>query len=148
MTISTRGRYATRIMTLLATDAARPSLTKFEIAESEAISPAYVQQIMMSLKAAGLVRSRRGRTGGFALAREPETITVAEVLAAAEGDIMLAPCHGRAHCSRAAYCSSRPMWEKAAALLGEFFAGVTVADMVHHDDGDASAGSSQAHHLD
>lgn len=136
MNISTRGRYATRIMSLLAAESARPSLTKFQIAESEAISPAYVQQLMMSLRTAGLVRSRRGRDGGFAIARPPETITVGEILAAVEGSIMPAPCRGKAHCNRAACCPTRPIWEKAASLLEDFFGGVTVADMVSHDTAD------------
>lgn len=136
MSISTKGRYATRIMTLLAAQAARPSLTKFQIAESEAISPAYVQQLMMSLRTAGLVNSRRGRDGGFEIARRPETITVGEILGAVEGAILPAPCHGGAHCSRAACCPTRPVWEKAAALLEDFFGGITLADMVSRGGSD------------
>ncbi len=131
MSISTRGRYATRIMTLLAAQTTRPSLTKIQIAESEAISPAYVQQLMVALRTAGLVNSHRGRDGGFSIARPPDAITVADILAAVEGDIRPAPCRDGVHCSRAACCPARPVWEKAARLLEDLFAGVTVADMVH-----------------
>lgn len=130
MKISTRGRYATRIMALLAADTAQPSLTKFQIAEYEAISPAYVQQLMVRLRAAGLVTSHRGRGGGFSIARSADTITVADILAAVEGDILPVPCRGDAHCSRVARCPTRPVWEKAAALLEDLFASVTVADML------------------
>jgi Rrf2 family protein len=130
MTISTRGRYATRIMVLLATESARPTITKFEIAEAEAISPAYVQQILMALRMRGLVKSHRGRVGGFSTARPAEGITVGEVLAAVEGDILPAPCRNNSHCDRVATCPSRPVWEKAAQMLDDLFASITIADMV------------------
>jgi Rrf2 family cysteine metabolism transcriptional repressor len=130
MTISTRGRYATRIMVLLATQSARPSITKFAIAEAEAISPAYVQQILMALRMGGLVKSHRGRVGGFSIARPPEGITVGDVLAAVEGDILPAPCRKSGHCERVATCPSRPVWEKAAQMLDDLFASITIADMV------------------
>jgi len=131
MNISTRGRYATRIMALLATESASPSLTKFQIAESESISPAYVQQLMVGLRTAGLVDSHRGRQGGFSIARAPETITVSDILAAVEGDILPIPCKGKAHCRRVACCPTRPVWEKAAAVLADLFGGITVADIVN-----------------
>jgi Rrf2 family cysteine metabolism transcriptional repressor len=131
MTISTRGRYATRIMVLLASEV-RPSLTKYQIAEAEAITPAYVQQLLMALRLAGLVASHRGRVGGFSLARAPETITVGDVLRAVEGDVMPAPCRGTGHCDRAATCPTRPVWERAAELLEELFGSKTIADLAEN----------------
>ena len=130
MTISTRGRYATRIMALLAAETERPSLTKYQIADHEAISSAYVQQLLMSLRKAGLVNSHRGRLGGFSIARAPETITVGDILSAVEGDILPAPCRGTRHCERAADCPTRPIWDKAACLLEDLFSGITLADMI------------------
>ena len=61
MTISTRGRYATRIVVLLASELGQAPMTKYQIADAEAISAAYVQQLMMALRLAGLVKSPRGR---------------------------------------------------------------------------------------
>lgn len=129
MTISTRGRYASRIMVLLASDPELRPLTKYQIAEEEGITPAYVQQLMMALRLAGLVKSHRGREGGFSLARAPETITVADVLGAVEGEVMPAPCRSTGHCGRAATCPTRPLWERAADLLDGLFAGITIADL-------------------
>ena len=131
MTISTRGRYATRIMALLATETDCPQMTKYQIADAEAISPAYVQQLLMSLRMAGLVRSHRGRLGGFSLARDPKTITVGDILSAVEGDILPTPCRSTRHCGRAAVCPSRPVWEKAASLLENLFTSITLEDMVN-----------------
>ncbi len=129
MNISTRGRYSTRIMVQLATVYPQGSLTKYQIADAEAISPGYVQQLTMALRLAGLVVSVRGREGGFKLARPPQDITVADVLRAVEGDIMPAPCRVPGHCNRADTCPTRPIWDRAAALLEELFASTTIADL-------------------
>jgi len=116
------------MMVLLASTAQSP-LNKFQIAEAESISPAYVQQLMMALRMAGLVKSHRGRLGGFSLARPPGTITVGDVLKAVEGEIMPAPCRETGHCDRMATCPTRPIWEKAAELLDDLFAATTIASL-------------------
>ena len=129
MSISTRGRYAARIMVLLASLSEKLSLTKYEIAEAEGLTPAYVQQLMTALRMAGLVASHRGRDGGFSLSRPPEAITIADVLRAVEGEIMPAPCLSMGHCDREASCPTRPVWEKAAKLLEDLFRGTTIPDL-------------------
>lgn len=127
MTISTRGRYATRMAVLLAAQPAGASMTKTEIADAEGISAGYVQQLMMALRLAGIVESHRGREGGFSLSRLPDDITVAEVLKAVEGDVMPAPCLTGAPCDRAENCPTRPVWETAAELLNSLFSKTTIA---------------------
>jgi Rrf2 family transcriptional regulator, cysteine metabolism repressor len=135
MSISTRGRYASRIMVLLAGRSEKP-MTKYEIAEAEYITPAYVQQLMMALKLAGLVRSVRGRQGGFMLARRADEITIGDVLAAVEGEVMPAPCRVTGHCERLETCPTRPLWEHAATLLNELFSGTTIADLAEQPAAD------------
>ena len=108
MEVSTKGRYSVRIMTFLASRPADQVATKIEIAAAEGTSPQYVQQLMRQLGVAGLVSSRRGRRGGFLLARPPESITVASVLRAAEGEVQLVPCRSAASCERSADCPTRP----------------------------------------
>ena len=127
MAISTRGRYSLRILILLASQPDGRILTKQGIAETEAVPLAYVQQLMIPLRAAGFVSSYRGKVGGFALAQTAETITVADVLRATEGPIALAPCFGNRSCEREPRCPTRPLWSRAAELLDDFFSGVTVA---------------------
>ena len=92
MEIPTRGRYSVHILQMMATRPYGEVLTKHEIAEAERLSPGYVQQLMMMLKAAGFVNSHRGKRGGFSLARPPERMTVAQVLKACEGPIVPSPC--------------------------------------------------------
>jgi Rrf2 family cysteine metabolism transcriptional repressor len=129
MAISTRGRYATRIMVLLASRHGKQPMTKYDIGAAEEISPAYVQQLMTALRLAGLVATHRGRQGGFSLTRPPESVTVADVLKAVEGDVMPAPCRTTGHCQRANTCPTRPIWEKAAQLLEDLFTGTSIADL-------------------
>lgn len=133
MAISTRGRYSVRILVLMASQAEGHMFTKHEIAEAEGISPAYVQQLLMTLRAAGFVNSHRGKAGGFTLARDPMEITVADVLTASEGPIVLVPCLGIEHCKREPGCSTRALWMKAAGLLDDLFGGVTIANLVSGD---------------
>jgi Rrf2 family protein len=127
--ISTKGRYATRILVLLACQARDATLTKHEIADSEGLTPGYVQQLMTPLQAAGLVTSYRGKQGGFKLARSGETITLVEVLRVMEGAIRLVPCHDGENCDRITNCATRPVWMEAAALLNDFFRQITIADL-------------------
>lgn len=129
MAITTRGRYASRIMVLLASQPDQGSLTKFQIGEAEGISPAYVQQLLMALRLAGLVRSHRGRDGGFSLARPAESINVLQVLEAVEGELMPAPCRIAGHCERTDSCPTRPLWQKATDLLHGLFESTTIDDL-------------------
>ena len=127
MSISTRGRYASRIVVFLASGPRGVPVNKYEIARAEAISPAYVEQLMMPLKVAGIVASHRGRAGGFSLARDPETISIADVLQAVEGKVTVAPCGDIKACDRVSHCPTRGIWMKASDLLDELFAGATIA---------------------
>ena len=131
MTISTRGRYATRMAVLLASQEPGESLTKSEIANSEGLSAGYVQQLMMALRLAGIVESHRGREGGFSLSKPAGQISVADVLRAVEGNVMPAPCQGGSHCDRSADCPTRPMWEEAAGMLNDLFSKTTIASLAH-----------------
>jgi len=98
---------------------------KQQIAEAEGISPDYVEQILIRLKAAGLVQSTRGRHGGFALSGDANDITVADVLAAVEGPLSLVPCVEEA-CQRLTECVTRPVWQEATAALEQVFSSATI----------------------
>jgi len=92
MKLSTKGRYATRIMVYLAMQNSDSPCRKQDIAEAESISADYVEQILIRLKAAGLVTSHRGAHGGFSLTRPPSEVTVEAVLQATEGPLLLVAC--------------------------------------------------------
>lgn len=125
MRLSTKGRYATRIMIALAMCDRSIPARKQEIADNEGISADYVEQILMRLKAGGLVQSHRGAKGGFSLAKDPELITVADVLSTTEGPLALAPCK-RDDCNRATYCVAKEVWQEANQALEKVFSSVTI----------------------
>ena len=118
MQLSTKSRYATRILVYLALQKRGKAARRHDIARAEGISPDYVEQILLRLKAVGFTQSHRGAKGGYSLAIAPERITVAEVLEAMEGKIALAPC-SLEDCTRATFCATRVVWARATeALVG------------------------------
>ena len=134
MTLSTRGRYAARIMVCLAENRGRAKpLTRTEIAAHEDISADYAEQLMAPLRTAGLVRSHRGRHGGFSLVHPPEQVTVADVLRAVEGPLLLVPCVRSETCDRAPDCPTRPVRQKATDALERVFTETTIADMMNEN---------------
>ena len=128
--MSTKGHHATRIMMYLAGSPARP-VSKVEIGQAETIPPGYLQQIMVRLTEAGLVRSHRGKMGGFTLARHPGDITILQVLRATEGPFELAPCvDAGVPCDRSGICPAHLLWTEATVLLNDLFERTTVADLI------------------
>jgi Rrf2 family protein len=128
MPLSTKGRYAARIMVCLASHTGTRPATKHQIGAAENISADYVEQIMIRLKAAHLVKSHRGRNGGFSLARDPDSITLAQVLKAVDGPVCPVPCLVT-ECERASSCPTRPVWQKAAKAVDELFSTTTIGQM-------------------
>jgi Rrf2 family protein len=130
MRMSTKGHHATRVMIFLAGSPARP-MSKVEIGDAEAIPTGYLQQIMVRLTDAGLVRSFRGKAGGFTLARPAEEITIQEVLQATEGPFEFAPCVDcRQECPRSEVCPAHALWQDATTIVNDLFERTTDADLV------------------
>ena len=118
-----------RIMVYMALHNGNSPARKLDIARAEGISEHYVEQLLMKLKIAGLVRSIRGKKGGFVLDRDPQKTTVFDVLKTTEGPVALAPCFGHQSCSRIAICTTRSMWKRASEALNKVFSETTVADL-------------------
>ncbi|MDO5297980.1 MAG: Rrf2 family transcriptional regulator [Clostridia bacterium] len=143
MMISTKGRYALRIMVDLAQHDGNSPVSVREIAERQDISGKYMEQIISVLTRARLLRSVRGAQGGYHLAREPKDITVGMILRATEGDLAPAECvvHGALHCQRSGACPSRAVFEKVYSAINGVIDGVVLADLM--DEG-ASCGDNRS----
>jgi Rrf2 family protein len=103
-----------------------------EIARNEELTDAYVEQLLIKLKAAGLVQSVRGRSGGFVLACDPENTPLLTVLRAVEGDLCVTPCAQQdavATCPRGTTCPTRALWAQAEAALCGVLGGATLATL-------------------
>ena len=132
MIVSTKGRYALRVMVHFALHGGGDYIPLKEIAESEQISQKYLESIMATLSKAGFVDAVHGKGGGYRLNREPKDYTVGSILKLTEGSLAAVSCttQGPAACSRASCCQTKPMWEKLDAMIDEFFEGITLADLL------------------
>ena len=111
MKLSTRGRYGTRLMVDLAQHYADGPVSLAEIAKRQDLSAKYLEQLIISLKGAGLIRSVRGRRSGYMLARRPEEISVGEIVETLEGKLSVVDCVLEPElCYRAVDCPTRDIW--------------------------------------
>lgn len=135
MVISTKGRYALRMMLDLAQQEPEAFISLKSIAQRQDISLKYMEAIAALLNKAGLVLSQRGKEGGYRLAKPASEITVAEVLHCAEGSLAAVACleldgAGGAACERAGHCLTLPLWRRLDTLMDDFLSGVTVQDVL------------------
>ena len=105
-----------------------------ELAEFERLPADYVEQILLRLRRAGLVESVRGARGGYYLAREPEAITVRDVMTASEHQMFEINCNSHPvdadRCHPASACSIRPVWHALQRRVDELLSGITLADLL------------------
>ena len=132
MIVSTKGRYALRVMLCLAQRGGDAYIPLKEIAEAEEISQKYLESIMTILSKAGFLDAVHGKGGGYRLNRKPEESTVGTILKLTEGSLAPVSCttQGAAACSRSTCCQTLPMWERLEKLIDDFFEGITLADLL------------------
>ncbi|MCR5577401.1 MAG: RrF2 family transcriptional regulator [Oscillospiraceae bacterium] len=132
MMISTKGRYALRVMVDLAEHADGGYLAMREVAKRQEISLKYLERILPLLVDGGLVEGLRGKGGGYRLTRSPEEYPLGEILRKAEGSLSpvacLDPC--ASSCHRSADCPTLPLWQDLERLIDEYLDGKTLADLI------------------
>lgn len=148
MKVSTRGDYASRALLSLALHGAQTTPTSVrDIAERTGLPQPYLEQILLALKGAGLVRSKRGVGGGYVLARSPEEITLAQVVSAVDGPIV-AGDFGEPHtggaCDHEGQCVLLAVWAEVGDAMRKQLASFTLADMVARSRGTATGDVSPA----
>ena len=133
MKISTKGRYALRMMIDLAEHQGDGFIALKDIAQRQNISKKYLEQIVTQLSRAGLVRSVRGAGGGYLLTREPEEYTVGEILRVLEGNLAPVSCVDQddtCRCNRADRCVTVEVWRDIQAAVSSVVDRLTLADLV------------------
>lgn len=133
MKLSTKGEYGLRAMLELALFYDKGYLPLKIIAEKQAISEPYLEQLFASLRKAGLVESKRGVRGGYSLAKDPKEICVGDIIRTLEGPIGPTDCVKEKNepnvCDRAEGCVSKMVWEKVRDSLTEVLDSITLAHM-------------------
>lgn len=132
MMISTRGRYALRVMVDLAEKQTSNFIPLKEIAEEQQLSEKYLESIVKVLVQNGLLEGVRGKGGGYRLIKAPEECTIGSILELTEVGMAPVACleSDAEPCPRAENCRTLPMWKKLHGMLSDFFSSVTIADLM------------------
>lgn len=135
MIISTRGRYALRVLIDLAEHTGDGYIPMKSIAERQGISLKYLEQIVPALSKNGFIEGVHGKGGGYRLVKAPENCRVGDVLRLTEGDLAPVACLecGAKPCERVYKCKTYPMWTEFYRIVSEYFDGKTLADIVKTD---------------
>ncbi len=135
MMVSTRGRYALRVMIDLAEHQGQGYIPLKVIAARQEISEKYLESILKVLVQAHLLSGLRGKGGGYQLSKSPDQITVGSVLRLTEGDLAPVAClEERAEpCTMAGQCRTLPMWQEFNGVVNRFFDSYTIQDLVRTD---------------
>jgi Rrf2 family protein len=145
MRISAKGEYAVKAMLDLALERERGLIPIQEIAARRGIPQRYLEQVLLSLKRAGLLTSKRGSTGGYHLTRRPEDITVGDVLRAVEGPRMALQPGGAARNAGRAEGDLTELWEEVAEAVSKVVDRVTLGQLVARAKERRSAGHPMYH---
>ena len=131
MRFSTKGTYGLRAVVELASRYGEGPVSLSAVAAEQGISEAYLEQLMRSLKTAGIVTTARGKSGGYLLTRAPETISVRTVLEALEGSTNVADCVGADAnvCKNACTCSARPLFLKLQSRINAVLDETTIGEL-------------------
>ena len=139
MMISTKGRYALRVMIDLAEHQTEDYIPLKEIAQRQEISEKYLESILKILVQKKFLTGLRGKGGGYRLTRDPEMYTVGSILRLTEGTLAPVACleNDAPPCERVGECRTLPLWQGLFNLINDYFDGTTIADlMASSQDGD------------
>ncbi len=134
MKISTKGRYALRMLIELATHQEEGFVSLKDISERQGISKKYLEQIVPMLNKSGILRTNRGNKGGYMLAKPANECTVGEILRATEGSLAPVSCleYEQNDCPRADICATLYVWQGLEKAVNDYLNSVTVQDIIDH----------------
>jgi Rrf2 family protein len=136
MNISTKGRYALRMIVDLAEHNGEEFVTLKEIAERQNISKKYLEQIVAALNKSNLLIANRGFSGGYKLAKAPQNITVWEILRSTEGTLAPVACVEGAPCDRMTECATIFVWQGLNKVITDYLQSITIQDILTHQTSD------------
>ena len=132
MKVSTKGRYAVRVMLDLALHNSGEYIPLKEIAARQGITVKYLEQIIGMLNRAGFLQSLRGNNGGYRLTKAPEEYTIGSILRITEGDLRLTPCieENGQECERSETCAAMSFWTGLDKVIADYVESYTLADLM------------------
>ena len=130
MKISTKGRYALRVMIDLAVNDKGDYVSLKDISNRQEVSLKYLEQIMAMLNKAGYVKSTRGNNGGYRLVKLPEEYKVGDILRKTEGDLAPIACVNGEECGKRENCKTFKFWQGLDNVINEYVDSKTLADLI------------------
>lgn len=132
MMVSSKGRYALTVMVDLARHQGEEFVSLADIAEREHLSMKYLESIISILNKGGMLKSARGKNGGYKLAREPRDYNISEILLLTEGSLAPVNCimQDGVQCDKAASCSTLPLWAGLDKVIDNYLGGITLEDII------------------
>ncbi len=131
MKMSTKGRYGTRLMLDLALNDTKTPVLLRDISQRLQISEKYLWQLIASLKNAGLIKSTRGAHGGYALAKNPASISLKDIIYTLEGAMCITDCvEDPLICEKSCHCVTRDIWHEMSDKINDILETVTLQDMM------------------
>lgn len=132
MLISTKGRYALRVLLDLAERKDDGYVPLKDVASRQNISLKYLEGIMATLSKANMVDGLHGKGGGYKLVKDPSQYSVGDILKLTEGTLAAVACleEGAEKCARSAECKTLPLWKKLDGIVDDYLSGVTLADLL------------------
>lgn len=132
MFISTRGRYAIRVIVDIAEHSTGEYIPLKQIAQRQHISQKYLEGIMTALSKAGMIDGAHGKGGGYRLSKAPEDYLVGDILKITEGSLAPVACleHGESECPMAENCRTLPMWKKLNNLVSGYLDSVSICKLM------------------
>lgn len=136
MKISTKGRYAIRVMLDIAEHNTGEFIPLMDVAKRQEISEKYLESIVSVLSKNDYLISLRGKGGGYKLAKNPEDYKIGDILRLTEGAFAPVACLEKKpnRCDKAEICATLKMWEGFQKVTEEYFDGITIADLMHKVD--------------
>ena len=133
MMISTRGRYALRVLADIAEHTDKKYVPMKEVAQRQGISLKYLERILPVLTQNGYIEGVQGKGGGYRLIKEPKECRLGDILRLTEGDLAPVACLGKdaESCAREAQCRTYPIWVEFYQIVNDYFDRKTLADLIH-----------------
>lgn len=130
MVVSTKGRYALRMIVDLAEHMGEGYVTLKDVAERQGISKKYLEQIVAALNKGDILQANRGFSGGYKLKKSPDQLTVGEILRQTEGNMASTACAAGGVCERSSECATIFVWQGLDKVINEYLDNITVQDIL------------------
>ena len=134
MRLSTKSRYGTRAILEIAKSYGQNPIKRKEIVAGQKIPDSYLENILITLKAAGFIRTLRGAHGGYQLTRSPKLITILEIANALEGHMTPVPCIDTGSCDLIKECATRSVWSEMYQAMEKVLSSYTLQDIIEKDN--------------